>query len=105
MRFCRREPEIYRARDPRLKRDVAIKVLPGPLAADESAVARFEREAKVLAALSHPNLLAIHDVGVQDRTVYAVMELLEGSSLRERLAAEAHRGLPVRKAVDYAVQI
>ena len=75
--------EIYRARDPRLKRDVAIKVLPGPLAADESAVARFEREAKVLAALSHPNLLAIHDVGVQDRTVYAVMELLEGSSLRE----------------------
>ena len=97
--------EIYRARDTRLNRDVAIKVLPRLLAADESAVARFEREAKVLAALSHPNLLAIHDVGVQDRTAYAVMELLEGSSLREKLSDDDPRALPLRKVLDYGVQI
>ncbi len=98
--------EVYRARDTRLTRDVAIKVLPQLLATDTSALARFEREAKVLAALSHPNLLAIHDFGVQDLTAYAVMELIEGSNLRERLAAiETHRALPLRKTLDYAVQI
>ncbi len=98
--------EVYRARDTRLNRDVAIKVLPRLLTDDESALARFEREAKVLAALSHPNLLAIHDFGVQDRTAYAVMELLEGSSLRERLAgAESPRALPPRKVLDYGIQI
>ena len=63
--------EIYRARDTRLNRDVAVKVLPRLLATDESALARFEREAKALAALSHPNLLAIHDFGVHDRTAPA----------------------------------
>ena len=90
--------EVYRARDTRLGRDVAVKVLPRLLATDESALARFEREAKVLAALSHPNLLAIHDFGVHDGTAYAVMELLEGGSLRERLVAgETERALPLRK--------
>src|SRR6476620_10439552 len=98
--------EIYRARDTRLNRDVAVKVLPRLLATDESALARFEREAKVLAALSHPNLLAIHDFGVHDGTAYAVMELLEGGSLRERLAgAQTERTLPLRKVLDYAIQI
>src|SRR5262245_8307310 len=97
--------EVYRAFDTRLKRDVAVKVLPQRLAADPSALARFDSEAKALAALSHPNLVAIYDFGVQDLTAYAVMEMLEGSSLRERLAAvDSHRGLPLRKTLDYAVQ-
>ena len=83
-----------------------VKVLPRLLATDESALARFEREAKVLAALSHPNLLAIHDFGVHDSTAYAVMELLEGGSLRERLAGvETERALPLRKVFDYGIQI
>jgi serine/threonine protein kinase len=69
--------EVYRARDSKLKRDVAVKVLPQALSADPDALARFEREALAVAALSHPNILAIHDFGTQDGTVYAVMELLE----------------------------
>ena len=98
--------EIYRARDPRLKRDVAIKVLPGPLAADESAVARFEREAKVLAALSHANLLAIHDVGVQDRTVYAVMELSKAARFQSErngggIFVMGATGESVRRVTDF----
>jgi len=98
--------EIYRARDTRLNRDVAVKVLPRLLATDESALARFEREAKALAALSHPNLLAIHDFGVHDRTAYAVTELLEGSTLRGRLVAgEKEHALPLRKVLDYGIQI
>ncbi len=77
--------EVYRARDTKLERDVAIKVLPANLADDPDALARFEREAKAVAALSHPNILAIHDFGGDEGTVYAVMELLEGETLRERL--------------------
>jgi serine/threonine protein kinase len=77
----------YRARDTKLERDVAIKVLPERLSSDEDARARFEREAKAVAALSHPNILAIHDFGTHDSSAYAVMELLEGEVLRERLAA------------------
>ncbi|HEY3203121.1 MAG TPA: protein kinase, partial [Thermoanaerobaculia bacterium] len=69
--------EVYRARDSKLDRDVAIKVLPVSIAADPDALARFEREAKAVAALSHPNILAIHDFGSQDGVSYAVMELLE----------------------------
>ena len=94
--------EVYRARDTKLDREVAVKVLPARLAEDAEALARFEREAKAVAALSHPNILAIHDFGREAGTAYAVMELLEGETLRERLAAGA---LPVRKAVEYAVQI
>ena len=94
--------EVYRARDTNLERDVAIKVLPPALAGDPIALARFEREAKSVAALSHPNVLAIHEFGADGATVYAVMELLEGQTLRERLAGGA---LPVRKAIDIALQI
>jgi serine/threonine protein kinase len=68
--------EVYRAHDPKLNRDVAIKILPESLAAEPAALARFEREAQAVAALSHPNILAIHDFGQQGDTAYAVMELL-----------------------------
>jgi len=94
--------EVYRARDTRLDRDVAIKVLPERLAADPAALSRFEREAKAVAALSHPNILAIHDVGVEAGMAYSVTELLEGETLRERIGGTP---LPVRKALDFALQI
>jgi Tol biopolymer transport system component len=94
--------EVYRARDTKLDRDVAVKILPPHFAQDQDRLARFEREAKAVAALSHPNILAIHDFGRHDGTTYAVMELLEGNTLRERLAGGA---LPQRKAVEYAAQI
>jgi eukaryotic-like serine/threonine-protein kinase len=94
--------EVYRARDTRLGRDVAVKVLPEPVASDRDRRARFEIEARALAALSHPNLLAIHDFGVERETAYAVMELLEGETLRLKL----HRGaMPAKHAVSLAVQI
>ena len=94
--------EVYEARDPRLGRRVAIKVLPAVFASDPDRLARFEREAQAVAALSHPNILAIHDFGRDGAIVYAVMELLEGVSLRDTLASGA---LPARKALDYAIQI
>ena len=94
--------EVYKARDSRLDRDVAIKVLPESLLSDSEALARFEREAKAVAALSHPNILAIHDFGRERGIAYAVMELLEGETLRERLEAGA---IPQRKALEYALQI
>jgi eukaryotic-like serine/threonine-protein kinase len=94
--------EVYRAHDRRLERTVAVKVLPGAVAGDPDALARFEREAKAVAALSHPNILAIHDFGRHEGIAYAVMELLEGETLRERLVAGP---LPVRKTVDYGTQI
>ena len=74
--------EVYRARDSKLKREVAVKVLPQSLAADPDALARFEREALAVAALSHPNILSIFDFGTQDGTAFAVTELLEGETLR-----------------------
>jgi serine/threonine-protein kinase len=94
--------EVYRARDTRLERDVAIKVLPESIQTDSEALARFEREAKLVAALSHPNILAIHDVGRDSGISYAVTELLEGETLRDRLNAAT---VPLRKAVHYAGQI
>jgi len=94
--------EVYRARDTRLGRDVAIKVLPEAVAGSPERRERFEREARAVAALSHPNILALHDVGHEGETVYAVMELLEGESVREKLAEGP---LSLRKAVDYAVQV
>jgi len=94
--------EVYRARDSRLQRDVAVKVLPELFANDLERRARFEREAQAVAALSHPNILSIFDVGVDGRTAYAVTELLDGETLRERLASGL---LPLRKVVDYGVQI
>src|SRR5204863_4932492 len=88
-------------RDTKLDRDVALKVLPLHLAGDPAALARFEREAKAVAALSHPNILSIFDFG-RDRDVsYAVTELLDGDTLREKLTSPPS----VRKAVDYAIQI
>jgi hypothetical protein len=78
--------EVYRAHDAKLGRDVAIKVLPPDFVARPEARARFEREARAVAALSHPNILAIHDFGEVDGMAYAVMELLEGETLREALA-------------------
>src|SRR5271165_4328782 len=94
--------EVYRARDTRLNRSVAIKVLPQSIAADAGRMQRFEQEARSIAALNHPNILAIYDVGVQDGTSYLVMELLEGETLRERLD---HGALTVRKAVEVGTQI
>ena len=94
--------EVYRARDSRLERDVAIKVLPESLLADPQSLARFEREAKLVAALSHPNILAIHDLGTDSGISYAVTELLSGATLRERMGTDA---IPLRKAMDFGVQI
>ena len=94
--------EVWRATDEKLGREVALKVLPARLAASGEALERLEREARAVAALSHPNILAIHDFGSHEGTAYAVMELLEGETLRERLATGA---LPARKAVDIAVQV
>ena len=94
--------EVYRARDTRLDREVAIKVLPEPLAADPKALARFEREAKAVAALSHPNILAIHDFGEDGGVRFAVTELLEGETLRQRLMRER---LAWRKAVEMGAAI
>src|SRR6266853_1547195 len=94
--------EVYRARDKKLDRDVAIKVLPESVAADPDALARFEREAKAVAALSHQNILAIHDFGNQDGIAYAVTELLEGETLREKLDEGP---IPQKQAVGYALQV
>jgi serine/threonine protein kinase/tetratricopeptide (TPR) repeat protein len=94
--------EVYRAKDTRLGREVAVKVLPKIAADSPEALARFEREARAVAALSHPNIMAIHDFGNEGGVVYSVTELLEGESLRQRLDASA---IPPRKAVEYAQQI
>ena len=93
--------EVYRARDARLNRDVAIKVVPPTVAGNPDALARFEREAQAVAALSHPNILAIFDSGNRRRHPYAVMELLEGETLRR----VSPRRAAVRKAVEIAAQI
>ncbi len=94
--------EVYRARDTRLKREVAVKVLPEAVAADPDRLARFEREAQAVAALSHPNILALFDFGKEGPTAYAVTELLEGETLRDRMEAGP---LEVRRAVEYGMQI
>ena len=94
--------QVYRARDTKLDRDVAVKVLPEAVAADPESLSRFEREAKAVAALSHPNILAIHDFGRQDGVAYAVTELLEGDTLRGKIDAGP---IPQKQAVSYAEQI
>jgi serine/threonine protein kinase len=94
--------EVFRARDTRLGRDVAIKVLPAGMAADAAAAARFDQEARAVAALSHPHILAIHDFGQHDGVPYAVSELLEGETLRDRISSGR---MPLRKAVEVALQI
>jgi len=94
--------EVYRARDPRLNREVAIKVLPDSLRRDSERLRRFEQEAHAVGALNHPNILAVYDVGTHGEVPYLVTELLDGVSLRDRLQEGA---LSPRKATDYAVQI
>jgi Tol biopolymer transport system component len=94
--------EVYRARDPRLAREVAIKVLAADLAGDPAALARFEREAMSVAKLSHPNILSIFEFAHEGSIAFVVTELVDGESLRDRL----HAGpLPARKAITYALQI
>src|SRR6266508_5535079 len=97
--------EVYKARDARLDRLVAVKILPAAVAANPQLRDRFEREAKAVAAISHPNILAIHDVGQAGDVTFAVMELLDGETLRDRLKTAAPHGLTARKAIDYALQI
>ena len=94
--------EVYRARDSRLKRDVAIKVLPATFSSDPDRLRRFEQEAQTAGGLNHPNITAVHDFGEHAGAPYIVTELLEGETLRARMSGGA---LAVRKATDYAVQI
>src|SRR5712692_9120916 len=94
--------EVYRGKDLRLNREVAIKVLPAAFSSDTERVRRFEQEAQAAGALNHPNILAVYDVGTHDGMFYVVSELLEGETLRKRLAETP---IPPRKAIDYAIQI
>jgi eukaryotic-like serine/threonine-protein kinase len=94
--------EVYRARDTRLERDVALKILPADVANDPERLRRFQQEAQATAALSHPNILVVFDVGHNDGRAYLVSEFLEGETLRARLDAGP---IPPRKAIDYATQI
>src|SRR5437879_455232 len=94
--------EVYRARDSRLKREVAVKVLPQAFSLDADRLRRFEQEALATAALNHPNILAVFDIGTNEGSPYVVSELLEGETLRDRLRGGS---IPVRKTLDYALQI
>ncbi len=94
--------EVYRARDTRLERTVAVKILPANFSADPERLRRFEQEARAAAALNHPNILAIHDIGAENGAPYIVSELLEGDTLRERMRDGI---LPLRKAIDSGSQI
>jgi hypothetical protein len=94
--------EVHRARDTRLDREVALKVLPAAVAGDPERLRRFEQEARAAGALNHPNVLVVHDAGAHDGTPFLVTELLEGQTLRERLRGGP---LPWRKAVDVATQV
>ncbi len=94
--------EVYRARDARIGRDVAIKILPNTVSHDRDRLARFQEEARAAGILNHPNLLVVHELGIEGDSPFIVSELLEGSTLRDRLSGG---GLPQRKVVDYARQI
>src|SRR5512143_3156375 len=94
--------EVYRARDPRLGREVAVKVLPASFSQDADRLRRFEQEAKAAGILNHPNITAVYDIGSHDGAPYVVQELLEGETLRSVLAGSR---LPQRRAVDYALQM
>jgi len=93
--------EVYRAHDTRLRRDVALKVLQESLTADSDRLRRFELEARSIAALNHPNIVAVYDVGTEGKVHYIVTELIEGETLRQRIPPA---GMPVRKAVELAIQ-
>jgi serine/threonine protein kinase len=94
--------EVYRARDNRLDRDVAIKLLPADVSSHPDRLQRFEQEARATSALNHPNILTVYDIGTDNGSPYIVAELLEGEELRERLDAGP---VPLRKAIDYAQQV
>src|SRR6476660_7764138 len=94
--------EVYRARDTRLDREVAIKLLPVELSTDSDRLRRFEQEARATSALNHPNILTVYDIGTHEGSPYIVAELLEGEELRDRLDVGQ---IPMRKAIDYAQQI
>jgi eukaryotic-like serine/threonine-protein kinase len=94
--------EVYRARDPQLQRDVAIKVLPAEFFDNADRRRRFEQEARAAGGLNHPNILAVFDIGIEGASSYIVTELLDGETLRQRVAGPP---LPARKAIDYGVQI
>jgi len=94
--------EVYRAKDPRLGREVAVKVLPASFSQDADRLKRFEQEARAAGVLNHPNITAVHDIGSANGSPYIVTELLEGETLRARLSTGS---IPVRKAIDYAVQM
>jgi len=94
--------EVYRARDTRLGRDVALKVLPESFSADGDRLRRFEQEARSVAALNHPNILSVHDIGTQDGTHYMVTELLQGATLREKLIDGP---ITARRTIEFAIQV
>src|SRR5262252_6916278 len=94
--------EVYRGRDPRLGRDVAIKVLPASFSKDPDRLKRFEQEARAAGVLNHPNITIVYDIGTHDGAPYVVQELLEGETLRSELAAGRFSS---RKAIDYGTQI
>src|SRR5688572_30217780 len=98
--------EVYRAFDPRIRREVAVKVLPPTLVKFADRMHRFEQEARAVGALNHPNLLTIFDTGNSDGRPYIVTELLEGHTLRSLLRENGTAvRLPIRKAIDYGIQI
>jgi serine/threonine protein kinase/Tol biopolymer transport system component len=97
--------EVWRARDTRIGREVAIKILPPEFAASADRLHRFELEARAAGNLNHPNLVTIHDLGTDNGVPYIVMELLEGETLRERIGTEGTARIPIRKAIDVSVQL
>ncbi|MDQ5857112.1 MAG: serine/threonine protein kinase, partial [Acidobacteriota bacterium] len=94
--------EVYRARDRRLGREVALKVLPADLSADVDRLARFEQEARSASALNHPNIVTIHEIGRHDETSYISMELVDGKTLRELVAAGP---MPIRRLLGISAQV
>src|SRR5215813_13706964 len=94
--------EVYRAHDTRLRRDVALKVLPASFTNDPDRLRRFEQEARAVAALNHPNIVSVYDVGSAGGVHYIVTELLEGETLRQRITP---MGMPARRAIELAIQL
>src|SRR5260370_42249350 len=92
----------YPARDPRLSRTVALKILQESFTADPDRLRRFEQEARAVAALNHPNIVSVYDVGVADKVHYIVTELIEGENLRQRISPQ---GIPTRKAIELAFEL